>query len=63
MSPTMKNVKKPKIGFDCVAERLEKVFYSIPSSKPAPPTAYGHMNTVQKHLKLLFASSTKDIKA
>ena len=35
--PPRKKAKKPKIGFDCMADRLDKTFYSLIPAKPAPP--------------------------
>ena len=35
--PPKKKAKKTKIGFDCMAERLDTIFYSLLPAKPAPP--------------------------
>ena len=57
--PPRKKAKKPKIGFDCMADPLDKTFYNLLTTKPSHITAYGHITTTQKHLKSSFASSTK----
>ena len=57
--PPKKKAKKAKIGFDCMAERLDAIFYSLLPTKPATATAKGHINTVHWRLQSSFSSSMK----
>ena len=57
--PPKKKAKKAKIGFDCMAERLDTIFHSLLPTKPATATTNGHINTAHRRLQSSFSSSMK----